>query len=444
MGAYKQLTTKDVVITPFWANKGFSFYGSQVTSSALGIEYYYGQELQSGSKLIYDPAGNFYKNIGTLDDGKNAYDQILGYLWALLGASPYYSSSLYVTGFNTKRNMFDVYYSAKQLYYSNFLTRSFGDLVATRSFHPNLDGDPQYDVSYGKPESPLYDNFLMNSLVPTRSWAGSPNSKTYFKPTYVSGQPNNNDIAVISIPSKLYGEAIEPGSFHLSFTTSYSNSAALSHVEYYVDLKDDEEGNIIGSLSQSAIGGANAKHGSGSYENIIVGNIIYPHGTIIVSDANVTPNTSSQFINKTLTPSAAAPNSTASLSTIIGITSNFNSDGLYPGSSYMKPGSILVNGNINSGSINFSSSLQMYEHQYRCTIRENEFGYSLNKTLLSASNGVNDLVYHDFATGSYFSPYVTTVGLYNKNKELLVVGKLSKATKIPMNADLTIQVNFDM
>jgi hypothetical protein len=110
----------------------------------------------------------------------------------------------------------------------------------------------------------------------------------------------------------------------------------------------------------------------------------------------------------------------------------------------MKPGSILVNGNINSGSINFSSSLQMYEHQYRCTIRENEFGYSLNKTLLSASNGVNDLVYHDFATGSYFSPYVTTVGLYNKNKELLVVGKLSKATKIPMNADLTIQVNFDM
>ena len=105
----------------------------------------------------------------------------------------------------------------------------------------------------------------MNSLVPTRSWAGSPNNKTYFKPTYVSGQPNNNDIALISIPSKLYGEAIEPGSFHLSFTTSYSNSSALSHVEYYVDLKDDEEGNIIGSLSQSAIAGANAKYGSGSY-----------------------------------------------------------------------------------------------------------------------------------------------------------------------------------
>mgnify|MGYP004343931089 FL=1 len=54
------------------------------------------------------------------------------------------------------------------------------------------------------------------------------------------------------------------------------------------------------------------------------------------------------------------------------------------------------------------------------------------------------MVYHDFATGSYFSPYVTTVGLYNKNKELVAVGKLSKATKIPMESDLTIQINFDI
>ena len=440
MGAYKQLTTKDVVITPFWANKGFSFYGSQVTSSALGIEYYYGQELQSGSKLIYDPAGNFYKNTGTLDDGKNAYDQILGYLWALIGASPYYSSSLYVTGFNTKRNMFDVYNSAKQLYYSNFLTRSFGDLVATRSFYPNLDGDPQYNVSYGKPESPLYDNFLMNSLVPTRSWAGSPNHKNYLE-TYVSYKPNINDIALISIPSKLYGESIEPGSFHLSYTSSFSSALHNAHVEYLVDLKDDEEGNIIGSLSQSGISGTNVHYCSGSYENKVVGSIIYPHGTIIVSDANVVENTSSQFISKNPTPQAISSKATASISAILGITPSFTNMGLNPGNAWLPGG---INPSINSGSINFSSSLQMYEHQYRCTIRENEFGYSLNKTLLSASNGVNDLVYHDFATGSYFSPYVTTVGLYNKNKELLVVGKLSKATKIPMNADLTIQVNFDM
>ena len=110
----------------------------------------------------------------------------------------------------------------------------------------------------------------------------------------------------------------------------------------------------------------------------------------------------------------------------------------------MKPGASSVNGNIQSGSIAFSSSLRLYEHQYKCVIRDNELGYSLNPTLLSGSNGKNNLVYHDFATGSYFSPYVTTVGLYNKNKELVAVGKLSKATKIPMESDLTIQINFDI
>ena len=31
-------------------------------------------------------------------------------------------------------------------------------------------------------------------------------------------------------------------------------------------------------------------------------------------------------------------------------------------------------------------------------------------------------VYYDFCTGSYFSPYVTQIGLYNKANQLVVVG----------------------
>ena len=49
----------------------------------------------------------------------------------------------------------------------------------------------------------------------------------------------------------------------------------------------------------------------------------------------------------------------------------------------------------------------------------------------------------DFATGSYFSPYITTVGLYDNDKNLLAIGKLPVPTKIPMSADLEIQVAFD-
>lgn len=97
--------------------------------------------------------------------------------------------------------------------------------------------------------------------------------------------------------------------------------------------------------------------------------------------------------------------------------------------------------NLNNLDISFTSSIRIYEHQYRCGIRENEFGYSLNPTLLSGSL---DDVYYDFVTGSYFTPYVTSVGLYNENNDLLVVGKLSQPVPISQYIDTTIVVNFDL
>ena len=104
--------------------------------------------------------------------------------------------------------------------------------------------------------------------------------------------------------------------------------------------------------------------------------------------------------------------------------------------------------NLQYLTVGWSSSVILYEHQYKCVIRENEFGYSLNPSVLSGSQseqvlpGTNN-VYKDFATGSYFSPYITTVGLYDNDQNLLAIGKLSVPTKVPMNADLEIQVAFD-
>ena len=96
--------------------------------------------------------------------------------------------------------------------------------------------------------------------------------------------------------------------------------------------------------------------------------------------------------------------------------------------------------NLDDLTINFQSSLRIYENQYKCTINENEFQFSLNPTLLSGSK--ND-VYYDFVTGSFFTPYVTTVGLYNESNELLMVGKLSNPIPISQEVDTTIIVNLD-
>ena len=98
-------------------------------------------------------------------------------------------------------------------------------------------------------------------------------------------------------------------------------------------------------------------------------------------------------------------------------------------------------GSIISGSITleFSSSFEILETQYKTTIRENEFNFSLNPSLISGSEGS----VYNFVTGSNFSPYVTTVGLYNDNQELLAIGKLSQPLPTSRTTDTNIFINID-
>jgi hypothetical protein len=88
----------------------------------------------------------------------------------------------------------------------------------------------------------------------------------------------------------------------------------------------------------------------------------------------------------------------------------------------------------------FSSSYSIYETQYKCTIRENEFNFSQNPTLLSGSS--DDTLYN-FATGSYFTPYITTVGLYDEQQNLVAIGKLSQPLPSSRTTDMTIYINID-
>ena len=95
----------------------------------------------------------------------------------------------------------------------------------------------------------------------------------------------------------------------------------------------------------------------------------------------------------------------------------------------------------NNSTCSFSSSLTIYEAQYKCTIRENEYNYSLNPSLIK--NDSTGSVY-DYATGSYFSPYVSSIGLYDNDQNLLAVGKMSQPVPISSFIDTTILINIDL
>jgi hypothetical protein len=57
--------------------------------------------------------------------------------------------------------------------------------------------------------------------------------------------------------------------------------------------------------------------------------------------------------------------------------------------------------------------------------------------------GSFDTTVKDFATGSFFQPYVTAIGLYNDENELLMVAKLGKPIVLSSDTDMTFIVRYD-
>ena len=318
MAAFKQFNSQDIIVSPLEVNKSFTFTGDgELSASNADVNRFLG------------------KNINFTASNNNA------------------------TGFNSGSlilSQSSIYDSIKELYYSNYITSSFGDNAVTSSIL--LGSDASGDVLVGNVGSNgRYANYLQSTLTQSR----------YF-PT-----GSGEEVLVFSIPSKLYGDYIQPESFEL-----YLNSDDWTNVQSLIT--DDGEGNII----------------SGSE---VVGQIFYPHGIVVLTTQSVT-----------------------NIAADIGILSSFNSQ-----------------------TFNFSSSYTIYENQFKCTILENEFGYSLNPTLLTSSvEGALNTSYYPYTTGSFFTPYVTQVGLYNEANQLVAVGKLSFPVPISQYTDTTILVNFDI
>jgi len=296
MSVFKTLTSQDIIVSPFEVNKSFTFIGGDTLLSA-SIQRYIGTN--NGEDLIYN--------------------------------------------------------SIKQLYYSNYISGSDGNISNSATASIGSDG-----LYYGEVYSTLYQNYLATDLNPQR----------YF-PT-----SSGNIIGVMSIPKELFGDYIQPNSLHI-VTPSGS-------------YKDDGEGRLYNSsILLSSIYGTGIYGGSIYGNTIYCGNVIYEHGIVVL----------------------------------------------------IKGGIPSINNFISSTDIqvSFSSSYTLYETQYKCTISENEFNYTNNPSVITGSDG---RLYNHF-TGSYFAPYVTTIGLYNNNEELLAIGKLAQPLPTSRTSDMNIILSID-
>jgi hypothetical protein len=91
--------------------------------------------------------------------------------------------------------------------------------------------------------------------------------------------------------------------------------------------------------------------------------------------------------------------------------------------------------------LSFKNEHIIYENEIRCIVRESDYNLSYNPTLVTGS--YTDGTLRDFVTGSAFQPYVTTIGLYNDENELLMVAKLAKPIALSSDTDMTFIVKYD-
>ena len=101
----------------------------------------------------------------------------------------------------------------------------------------------------------------------------------------------------------------------------------------------------------------------------------------------------------------------------------------------------LLTGSFLTASISFQNEHIIQENEIRCIVKESEYNLSYNPTLVTGSYTGGTL--RGFATSASFKPYVTTIGLYNDENELLMVAKLSKPHVISSDTDMTFIVKYD-
>ena len=210
----------------------------------------------------------------------------------------------------------------------------------------------------------------------------------------------NQTIGVLSVNQDTYGSKILPTSFQISSSG--------------VIIRDDGYGNLfdVTSLGDDYI---NIQYFALAYyfddptpSGIqFVGNIFYAHGIAVLTDQSA---------------------------------------------SYQN---LLLN-NSTTRSLSFQNEHYIYENEVRCIVRESDYNLTYNPSILqyggeyivpSGSSytltGSLDSTVKDFATGSFFQPYVTTIGLYNDENELLMVAKLAKPIVLSADTDMTFIVRYD-
>ena len=289
----------------------------------------------------------------------------------------------------------------------------------------------QYD-SYPNPKSNVtrYPNYTGGNWL--RKW---PHGRIESNWGSINPRQLHDRVNVITIPREYFGEEIKPNSVIIEDSSGDTT----------VELRDDGHGQLYDFAYSASFATGSTGGLPGEKTGSAVGNVFYEHGIITITD-------------------------TGSLYKSCSIGSIHPYTGKYEG---------------NDGfTVEFQATQTNYEYEYICNIPSYQFNYSTNPSLIQGRSGsitipsgsvyiynddtenpeyknVKDLLlppsvssytdsynsgtrYEGFVSHSEFSTYVTNIGLYNDQNELLAISKLSNPIKNDPELDLSFLIRFDV
>jgi len=197
-------------------------------------------------------------------------------------------------------------------------------------------------------------------------------------------------------------------------------SASLASPSYLVNSPAGEYG-ILSATGSS--GGLQTTKNAGLEQRYSVGLIFYQAGIAVISGSVFNEANDAGILNNSLNSTALSATSA---------DSGFN----FITGSEIKT---IANGIRNRiQNIQFNNTTELNSTVYFCRANHNEFNYSSNPTYVDSSK----IRVKSQSTDNPVA-YITTVGLYNDNNELMATAKLSEPLKKSPDTEFTIRARLD-
>jgi len=284
----------------------------------------------------------------------------------------------------------------------------------------------------------LYYNDFQNAVL-----TASSSYDSYLQSSFeVSGSRYLFDrVALFSLPKEMYGTHIEPFSVSITPDLAQSGSAESGSFDNYVINNYATLEGVASILTSDNLYIENVDFLFGSTG----ANCNFDSPDYIENESNYVDETSNEYLDTTGT----ARNCNEIVDDGEGrLYFKYSIPRVYVGNVIYTHGQLIITDEIVASYYNmylnavlrWKSNLPIYTHNYHCKIKTDEYNFTLNKTALETADGkIADLI-----SGSSFNPYITAVGLYNDSNELIAVGKLGRPTPKSPDTDMSILVKLDM